>query len=102
MIARKHGYIEYKWRNPGESELRPKALFMSYFEPWDWIINASSYRNEFSSLVDIDDFEKASWRFDFGKTGYAFIIDTKGTIIVLHPSYRESIFSRKTRCRNSP
>jgi signal transduction histidine kinase len=84
MISRKRGYIEYKWRNPGELELRPKALFMSYFEPWDWIINASSYRNEFSSLVDIDDFEKSISALRFGKTGYAFIIDTKGTIIS-HP-----------------
>ena len=84
MIDRKHGYIEYKWRNPGDSELRPKALFMSYFEPWDWIINASSYRNEFSSLVDIDDFQESILALRFGKTGYAFILDTDGTVVV-HP-----------------
>lgn len=84
MIARKRGYLEYMWKNPGETRLRPKALSMSYFEPWDWIINASSYRDEFSSLVDVEDFRKSILALRFGKSGYAFIVDTKGNI-VLHP-----------------
>jgi len=30
--------------NPAEDSLRPKAMYVAYFEPWDWIIAASSYR----------------------------------------------------------
>lgn len=84
MIRRKQGYIEYLWMNPGEPEPKPKALFMSYFQPWDWIINVSSYRNEFSELVDVDDFRDSILSLRFGKTGYAFILDTNGNVIV-HP-----------------
>ena len=42
MIARKEGYLEYEWQNPGDVRPRPKALYMTYFEPWDWIIDVSS------------------------------------------------------------
>jgi|GEM_PF-3699536 len=31
--ARKAGYLEYDWKNPGESQARPKALYMNYFAP---------------------------------------------------------------------
>ncbi|MDD9303718.1 MAG: cache domain-containing protein [Desulfobacter sp.] len=51
----KDGYLEYDWQNPGETQRRPKALFMVYYKPLDWIISVSSYRNEFSYLVDIRD-----------------------------------------------
>ena len=85
MIRRKQGYIEYRWMNPEDPRPRPKALFMSYFKPWDWIINVSSYRNEFGKLVDVEDFRESILSLRFGKTGYAFIVDVNGNIIV-HPS----------------
>ncbi len=72
MIARKTGYIEYDWKNPGEDRMRPKALYMIYFEPWDWIINVSSYRREFSSLVNVDDFRQSVLALRFGQSGYSF------------------------------
>ena len=82
--SRKIGYIEYDWKNPGESEFRPKALYMVYFEPWDWIVSASTYRNEFNSLVNVGDFEKSILQPRFGKTGYSFVIDGNGKILI-HP-----------------
>ena len=81
---RKNGYIEYNWKNPGESASRPKALYMAYFEPWDWIVSASSYRNEFNSLVNVADFEKSIMELRFGKTGYSFVIDANGQVLI-HP-----------------
>lgn len=39
QIKRKEGYLEYEWENPGENRKRSKALYMTYFEPWDWIIS---------------------------------------------------------------
>lgn len=84
MIARKEGYIEYDWKNPGETAARPKALYMTYFAPWDWIINVSSYRREFSTLLDIDDFRDRIRDQRFGPNGYAFVVDGAGTPIV-HP-----------------
>ena len=66
---RKEGYIEYDWKNPGEAHERSKALHMTYFAPWDWIISASSYRDEFSELVNVNDFRNSILSLRFGKNG---------------------------------
>jgi len=51
QIREKKGYVEYTWQNPGEDKERAKVLYMAYFEPWDWIVSVSSYREEFISLL---------------------------------------------------
>ena len=51
----KNGYIEYMWKNPGETEERAKAGYLSWYEPWDLIIWVSAYRSEFAGLVDSSD-----------------------------------------------
>ncbi len=84
VLARKKGYLEYDWQNPGEEVARPKALYMVHFEPWDWIIAVSSYRAEFKGLVNVDDFKQSVLDFKFGKTGYAFVVNTEGKAII-HP-----------------
>jgi PAS domain S-box-containing protein len=84
QIRIKDGFLEYFWKNPGETEKRPKALYMTYFKPLDWIISASSYREEFKDLIDIDDFKTSVLSYRFGKTGYAYMLDEEGTLIV-HP-----------------
>ncbi|MGL1862824.1 MAG: cache domain-containing protein [Pseudodesulfovibrio sp.] len=82
---RKQGYIEYDWANPGETDPRPKALYMTYFAPWDWIISASSYRDEFKKLINVSDFRESILNTTFGETGYPYVMDSKGTLIV-HPA----------------
>jgi PAS domain S-box-containing protein len=84
QLEMKKGYVEYEWKNPGEKVSRPKALYMLYFEPWDWIVSVSSYRKEFMSLVNVDDFKKSVLDMRFGKTGYAFVMDGKGNAVI-HP-----------------
>ncbi|MBF0563457.1 MAG: diguanylate cyclase, partial [Alphaproteobacteria bacterium] len=80
----KEGYLEYDWKNPGEQTTRPKALYMTYFGPWDWIISASSYREEFKNLFSVDDFRDSVLSVSFGRTGYSFVMDSKGSLII-HP-----------------
>jgi two-component system, NtrC family, sensor kinase len=88
---RKNGYLEYNWKNPGETQPRPKALYMTYFEPWDWIISVSSYRNEFKELVNVDDFRDSILSLVFGQTGYSYVLDIEGNLIV-HPSLEGNFF----------
>ncbi len=57
---------------------------MVYFEPWDWIIPASSYQEEFRELVRVDDFKESILSISLGKSGYPYVIDTKGNIVI-HP-----------------
>lgn len=84
QMQRKEGYLEYEWKNPGEKQPRPKALYMIYFEPWDWVISVSSYRSEFSRLINISDFKDNILAQKFGKTGYSYILESNGNIVV-HP-----------------
>lgn len=84
QIKRKEGYLEYEWQNPGEKAKRPKALYMTYFEPWDWIISVSSYRDDFRKLVKVSDFRERILSLKFGKTGYCYMVDSKGNLLV-HP-----------------
>lgn len=84
MMAKKNGYIEYSWQNPGDPAPRPKAMYLSYFEPWEWMITVCSYRKEFTRLVNINDFKENILGLKFGKTGYSYVIDTKGNVII-HP-----------------
>jgi len=44
-----HEFAEqtYPWQNPGDPEPRMKVARLKYFEPWDWIIGAGSYLEEF-------------------------------------------------------
>ena len=91
QVRRKEGYLSYDWQNPDEPEPRPKALYMTYFEPWDWIISVSSYREEFIDLINVDDFRESILGLRFGKTGYSYVLDGKGHIII-HPSCAGSIY----------
>lgn len=84
QIARKTGYLEYDWKNPGETKHRPKSLSMTYFKPWDYIISASAYREEFLSLIHLEEFKKDFENIKLGKSGYVYVIDTKGTLLI-HP-----------------
>jgi PAS domain S-box-containing protein len=84
MIRLKTGYLEYEWKNPEEDAMMPKAMYMSYFAPWDWIIAVSTYQEEFRELVKISDFRESILDLTFGKTGYAYINDSLGNLVV-HP-----------------
>ena len=41
------GQERYPWQNPGDPVARYKTARLMYFEPWDWIIGAGSYDEEF-------------------------------------------------------
>ncbi len=84
QIRRKEGYLEYEWKNPGEASARPKALYMTFFEPWDWIISVTTYREEFRELINISEFKDSILSLSFGKTGYSYVVDSKGNVVV-HP-----------------
>lgn len=82
QITLKKGYLEYDWQNPGETLPRPKAVYMTYFAPWDWIICASSYRHEFKGLVNAADFQDSRMPLKFGRTGHSYVLDKEGAAVV--------------------
>jgi PAS domain S-box-containing protein len=92
QIDRKEGYLEYEWQNPGEDSPKPKSLYMIYFVPWDWIISVTSYREEFAELIAVDDFRDSILALRFGKTGYSFVLNSKGNLI-LHPVLKGNAYN---------
>jgi len=94
QMQRKEGYLEYEWKNPGEAHPRPKALYMTYFEPWDWIISVSSYRSEFSRLINISDFKDSILSQTFGSTGYSYILESDGDIVI-HPHLSGNLWNAR-------
>ncbi len=85
IITTQDGYIEYDGQDSGNPAPCPNILYLKHFKPWNWIIAVSSYRDECLKLVDINDFKEGILRFRFGETGYAYVMDTKGNIII-HPT----------------
>ncbi len=86
-VSLKNGYMEYEWANPGETRRRKKSMMLYYFRPWEWVIAASSYKEEFLDLVSVEDFRRALSPMHFGKSGYSFIFDTDGNMVI-HPLLR--------------
>jgi PAS domain S-box-containing protein len=86
QLKMREGYLEYDWKNPGEDKTRPKALYMAKFEPWDWIISASSYREEFNELISVKDLKESILSLRLGQSGHSFVLDSQGELII-HPNY---------------
>ncbi|BDU51718.1 sensor domain-containing diguanylate cyclase [Haliovirga abyssi] len=84
QINHKNGFIKYKFASYDYQRPENKVLYMAYFKPWDWIISVSAKRNELKSLININDFRNQILALKFGKTGYSYVIDSKGNLII-HP-----------------
>ena len=43
--------IKYPWKNPGDKISRNKIAVFAYFEPWDWIIGAGMYEDDYYEVL---------------------------------------------------
>jgi methyl-accepting chemotaxis protein len=41
------GHARYPWKNKDDAVARDKIVRLMYFEPWDWVIGAGAYEDEF-------------------------------------------------------
>ncbi|PTY05738.1 methyl-accepting chemotaxis protein [Opitutaceae bacterium EW11] len=46
-------YDTYSWQNSGESVAREKLVALKYFAPWDWVIGAGAYRDDFNDSIRV-------------------------------------------------
>lgn len=42
---------EYAWQNKGEAGAREKLAALFYYEPWDWVVGISTYKDDFQASV---------------------------------------------------
>jgi len=85
------GIVNYSWRNPGEEAERPKILYSVYFQPWDWLIASTAYRDELSWLIEPLDFRSNLLDIKIGEQGFPFLFDEDGTIL-FHPRLHGNIY----------
>ena len=43
-------YDRYLWKNIGEKTPRAKVAALTYFEPWDWVIGAGTYEDDYHDV----------------------------------------------------
>jgi methyl-accepting chemotaxis protein len=48
-------YQKYPWQNKDESQQRVKIAGVSYFEPWDWVIGATTYVDDYNATLETVD-----------------------------------------------
>ncbi len=46
-----HGFVEYLWPKPGESEPKPKLSFVNIYKPWGWVIGSGIYIDDVTRTV---------------------------------------------------
>ncbi len=84
QIRRRSGYLEYMWRNTYEDAPRRKALYMEYLPEPGWILTATSYRAEFTEMIDLQGLRTAVDSVVFGNSGYSYVVDRDG-LVIAHP-----------------
>ncbi|MBN2705624.1 MAG: Cache 3/Cache 2 fusion domain-containing protein, partial [Deltaproteobacteria bacterium] len=68
------GESYYSWKNPGEPMPRAKVSRIMYFAPWDWVIGAGSYEDEFlASATSIGTINRQNRNLLWGLLAAAFI-----------------------------
>ncbi|MDA3951308.1 MAG: methyl-accepting chemotaxis protein [Spirochaeta sp.] len=80
-MALRNGYLEYEWQNVDEDKPRMKAGYLSYFEPWDVMVWASSYKSEFFALIDVEALNATVNGLSVGTAGYVVILDSQGRTV---------------------
>ncbi len=99
QIKRKKGFLEYEWQNPGEAKPRKKVLYMEYFDPWDWIISVTAYRDELDQLINPKDFRDEILSTKIAEHGYPFVISRNGQVLV-HPTISGNVLAEDNEYRD--
>lgn len=77
------GFLEYKWKNPGEQVEQDKCVGQEIFKPWGWIISASGYKQEFAMLAKTEiepSIRQMIMGKAIGRTGYVYILGGSGEL----------------------
>jgi len=99
MMTVKEGYLEYLWKNSDDKHTRKKAMYTTYFEPWDYALTVTAYVSELSDVVNIKDIKQDVDFYKIGASGYMYIINSKASIIY-HPTLNDKNFQKITKETN--
>jgi methyl-accepting chemotaxis protein len=80
------GFVEYTWKNKGETEEKRMVAFLRYFDKMDWIIAASAYVEDYSTFLNLKEIRNLMERQLENIQGNSFVIDYEGNVI-LHTTF---------------
>nr|MBN2277178.1 Cache 3/Cache 2 fusion domain-containing protein [candidate division Zixibacteria bacterium] len=46
-------YVTYPWKNTGDDKARNKIAAVTYFKPWDWVIGAGTYEDDYKDVQEL-------------------------------------------------
>lgn len=87
------GFIEYFWAKPSdtvEAEINRKVSYVSYFEPWQWILGTGVYLEDIEEDSEqrkaamLKDLDNTMGRIHIAESGYFFIFKSDKELL-LHP-----------------
>lgn len=83
-VLQKNGYNEYLWENPDEKGFRKKSAYLKFFEPYGWVLGATTFKDELHTLINLEDLRKSIKKIRIQNSGYVYLIDSKGYVLA-HP-----------------
>jgi signal transduction histidine kinase len=90
----RNGYTEYDWKNPEDNVYRKKVAYVKEFPEWNWVFGTTSYKSEFTQLLNIQDLKNILASEKIKGSGYAILYDS-ATNAVFHPmleKYKDESF----------
>mgnify|MGYP001548925660 CR=1 FL=1 len=75
-IQMREGYLEYDWQNRDEEAPQKKATYISYFEPWNVMIWATTTASDFLYMLDRTALNQRIDEITIDESGYVFLLDT--------------------------
>ena len=97
-VKQKNGFNQYPWKNPKDKRFRWKVAYIRYFKPWNWVLGATSYKDEFYRLIDFNDLKEIIKPFKVLKRGYFFVLDEHCNMLI-HPEIQGKNVSNVTNSR---
>ncbi|HCY85518.1 MAG TPA: hypothetical protein DHV36_10325, partial [Desulfobacteraceae bacterium] len=100
------GYEIYPWKNQGETLARDKIAAIVHLPERNWIIGVSAYFDDLAYVNQVAK-EKALFKEKLaavrvGKTGYMYVMDSRGNLIIHPTNEGKSIYTHEfiqTICR---
>ncbi len=94
-IGTREAFIELNWNDSITKNANEKLAYMTYFEPWDYIVVAMINKEDYYQLIDIKNVKEQISSIQLRETGYIYVMDTKGKLVI-HPNMEgENIFSKQ-------
>ncbi len=84
------GFTKYWWRRIGSDKPVEKLSFSKLFPEWEWVVGSGVYIDDVKEEIEkrkrkaIEEIRKVLTSIKIGKSGYLFIFDSEGKMIV-HP-----------------